>query len=227
MFSNNLTFNAEGPMMEGTWVNVNTGDSFTVRDSFFEDNQFMVSTTDGRVLNYEQMQNYVKSDKPIQVNKSFNQNAETLPPEVAGILDGSDYDYMIPEDINIANNKSLGNLADPLSTRTYGPKPSPVRSNNDIIDKALSKRSLPDINIGVDWLNFPEKEIDMLLDLMDVTKPEIIDWYLSQIDVEYTTSLIRGVVTEYLNSQLSVPIEAPKVTDKPTKKTTKVKKTKK
>ena len=33
----NLIFNGEGPVMEGTWYNPNTGDAFTVRDSFFED----------------------------------------------------------------------------------------------------------------------------------------------------------------------------------------------
>ena len=51
-----INFNMEGPIMDGTWYNPNTGDSFTVRDSFFEDNQFMVSTMDGRVLNYNQIQ---------------------------------------------------------------------------------------------------------------------------------------------------------------------------
>ena len=47
MMNTGLTFGSEGPMMEGTWYNTRTGDSFTVRDSFFEDNQFVITTTDG------------------------------------------------------------------------------------------------------------------------------------------------------------------------------------
>ena len=69
MFNNGITFGSDGPMMDGTWYNPKTGDSFTVRNTFFEDNQFIIQTTDGRVLNYEQIQNYVKSDKPMDVEK--------------------------------------------------------------------------------------------------------------------------------------------------------------
>ena len=47
----------DGPMIEGTWFNPDTGDRFTVRDSFFEDNNYTVLTTDGRTLNYNQIQN--------------------------------------------------------------------------------------------------------------------------------------------------------------------------
>ena len=54
--NNGLMFGMEGPNMEGTWYNPQTGDSFTVRNSFFQDNQYLVQTTDGRVLTYEQLE---------------------------------------------------------------------------------------------------------------------------------------------------------------------------
>ena len=37
--NNGVMFNTEGPIMTGSWYNPNTGDSFVVRDSFFENNQ--------------------------------------------------------------------------------------------------------------------------------------------------------------------------------------------
>ena len=61
---NNLTFGMEGPIMDGTWYNTQTGDSFTVRNSFFEDNQYIVQTTDGRILRYDQIQNYILFHHP-------------------------------------------------------------------------------------------------------------------------------------------------------------------
>ena len=97
MMNSGLTFGSEGPMMEGTWYNTRTGDSFTVRDSFFEDNQFVVTTTDGRYLKYEQIQDYIKSDKPIEMKKP-EPKQEALPAEVAGLLEDTNYDDMIMAD---------------------------------------------------------------------------------------------------------------------------------
>ena len=62
---NGLTFGMEGPNLEGNWYDPRTGDAITVVDTFFEDNQLIVKTSTGRILRYEQMQHYVKSEKPI------------------------------------------------------------------------------------------------------------------------------------------------------------------
>ena len=51
----------DGPMLDGTWYNPKTGDSFTVRDTFFEDNNLIVMTTDGRRLDYNIISKYIKS----------------------------------------------------------------------------------------------------------------------------------------------------------------------
>lgn len=236
MINSGLTFGSEGPIMEGTWYNAHTGDSFTVRNSFFEDNQFIVQTTDGRVLNYEQIQNYVKSDKPIEMKK-LNLKNEALPAEVASIIEDS---YMT--DIDMMGNynddmtMSLGNL----NTNTPRPAPDLAVSNvvsNDttnlsynIISKALSKRELPDFQIGIDWLNCPTKEMNMLVELMDVKEDEIIDWYLDQVDIEATTMMIKEVLKSHITEQLHPITEQliPVTSDKAhVQKSTKTKTTKK
>jgi hypothetical protein len=56
-----ISFSIDGPVMTGTWYNPKNGDSFTVRDTYFEDNQYMVITTDGRRMDYNMIQNYIKS----------------------------------------------------------------------------------------------------------------------------------------------------------------------
>lgn len=210
MINSGLTFGSEGPMMEGTWYNTRTGDSFTVRDSFFEDNQFVITTTDGRYLKYEQIQDYIKSDKPIEMKKP-EPKQEALPVEVAGLLEDANYDDMIMEDdlamIQGQPTNSLGNLNRPnpmLVEQPSGwqPAPAQVNTNYDIISKALSKRTLPDFQIGIDWLACPVKEMNMLIDLMDVQEQEIVDWYLSQVDVQTTTLMIKEVIRDYLMKQL-------------------------
>ena len=210
MINSGLTFGSEGPIMDGTWYNPQTGDSFTVKDSFFEDNQYVVMTTDGRLMKYDQMQNYIKSDKPIQMNKP-SKKQEILPSEVADILENTTNYDILPEDLAMINGHtptSLGNLSSIPSTVNANPNPqqivisSPVNTNYDIISKALSKRSLPDFQVGIDWIGCPTKEMDMLIDLMDVSEAEIVDWYLSQIDVVDTTEMIKEVIRDYLMKQL-------------------------
>ena len=51
----------------------------------------------------------------------------------------------------------------------------------------------------------------MLIDLMDVQESEIVDWYLSQVDIETTTAMIKEVIRDYLTKQLhpEVPEEVP------------------
>ena len=214
-----LTFGSEGPMMEGTWYNTRTGDSFTVRDSFFEDNQFVITTTDGRYLKYEQIQDYIKSDKPIEMKKSEPKH-DVLPAEVADLLEGENYDDMImADDLAMIQGKApatLGNLKDSMTTNPYpyNPNPAmqvvssePINTNYDIISKALTKRTLPDFQIGIDWFGCPVKEMEMLMDLMDVQESEIVDWYLSQVDIETTTAMIKEVIKDYLAKQLHPEVD--------------------
>lgn len=213
---NGLTFNSEGPIMSGTWYNPNNGDSFTVADSFFEDNQYVVTTTDGRYLKYEQLQNYIKSDKPLDMNMLRSDKAQEpvvndLPPEVMGLLE--------PDDLILSN--PLGNLYEQVQepVATAVPKTQANASNHTIISKALSKRSLPDIQIGVDWNKCPLKEMKMLIDLMDVTEDEIIEWYINSIDVNTTTQMIKSSIKTYIQ-QLFNPEQNTK-TKKANKKTSK------
>ena len=42
----------------------------------------------------------------------------------------------------------------------------------------------------------------MLMDLMDVEESEIVDWYLSQVDVENTTYMIKEVIKDFIAKQL-------------------------
>ena len=88
----------EGPILTGNWYNPKTGDSFTVRDTYFEDNNFYVITTDGRRMDYNLMSQYVQSDKPIP--KMEEQKPQTqIPQEVLSQMESNtDDDFMTDED---------------------------------------------------------------------------------------------------------------------------------
>lgn len=132
---NEVVFDASsGPNISGTWVNYNTKDIFTVKDCFFQDNQLLIQTTDGRMLDYNFVQDYVRLEKStpddiIRIKQEFantpNSNATNIPKEVAQLINPDDQlvqqnvdankyneEYLIPDDIGIgqSNNSSKTNI---------------------------------------------------------------------------------------------------------------------
>ena len=198
---NNLVFNSEGPMMNGTWINPQTGDTFTVKDSFFQDNQYVVQTTDGRLLDYNMIQNYIqaKNSEDLNVIKQATHKREKqdnyIPKEVLDIMESEskpnksdvyDHDVIINCDYDVLPDDAAmisgvhRTTADPITAEST----PVVDPDNLIIEKALKKSSLPEVSFNIEWLQYPEKEISMLIDIMDIDLNKVIDYYIQKIDVE-------------------------------------------
>jgi hypothetical protein len=198
--NNGIMFGNQGPVMTGTWYNPNTGDSFTVRDSFFENNQYFISTTDGRMLGYDVIQNYVQSDKPLEMPKK---QTNDLPDEVANLIDDTpiaveDNDLFVDTDIygtTPAAPVTLGNLNVPKSSPA-------VATNEGIISKALGKASKPEVIADIKWVDFPKKQIEMLSEIMEIDTKEIVEWYASQLNTTEIAISIHNSIVRYINDQL-------------------------
>lgn len=189
MLNNGIMFGDQGPLMDGTWYNPSTNDSFTVKDSFFEDGQYMVTTTDGRMLGYDMIQNYIKTDKPITVNTA-NDN---IPNEVINEIDDS---LFIDDDI-YDNKQTLGNLNQVNHSIVVS-----TTTNEDIIEKALSKANKPQVVADVNWVDFPKKHIEMLNEIMGIDTKEIVEWYTKQLDTTEIAIAIHNSLVSYINDQL-------------------------
>lgn len=197
-----VIFGNEGPVMQGTWYNPTTGDAFVVRDSFFEDNQYIVAATDGRFLRYDQLQNYVQSDMSLDELKRMKREKENtiktseIPNEVKNILEGetssdSWSDMMLPEDMDIQSSvltKPIGNIYNGNTTTVNSTKTQvlelPTNINTAIIDKALGSTPPPKFKVSIEWEDYPSKQIELLKDVMNISKEEILDWYLDNIIVD-------------------------------------------
>ena len=84
---NNVQF-TDGPSMQGVWLNPKTGDSFKVRDTFFEDNNLIVMTADGRKLGFDQINDYVQSqntDEELKAIKAAKNKKEGDLPTIPDI----------------------------------------------------------------------------------------------------------------------------------------------
>lgn len=209
---NNISFASEGPIMDGTWYNPQNGDSFTVRDTFFENNQLIVKTTDGRMLDYNFIQNYVKSDKPIQkIDKQPD-----IPKEVSDLLIKDDNSGMLEDDKNLIR-PNLGNISEQRNQAQQ------QDTDLAIIVKALSKRAKPVIDFNIKWNEYPENEIDMLMNLMEIDKDKIINYYTSNIDIQLIKNDIQKSLEKYINKKIT-KVEPPKT--EPTEQPKKTKKSK-
>lgn len=215
---NGMMFGGEGPIMQGTWYNPHTGDAFTVRDSFFEDNQYVVTTTDGRYLQYNQLQNYIQSDMKLEDLKNMKiekttQKSNEIPPEVAGLIDGSTDPYsdmLLPEDAIITQPK-LGNIYKddvkiydtPVGQFTVARNAAPAGTtmNEAIIEKALKNTSLPEFEVCLKWNEYPSKQIEMLKDIMDISEEEIIDWYLDNININDVVEKLSNAIKDRITGK--------------------------
>ena len=244
MIQPGMMFGGDGPVMQGTWYNPTTGDAFTVRDSFFEDNQYVITTTDGRYLRYDQIQNYIQSDMKLddlkQLKKENSVKEETLPAEVSNLIAGDDdiyfggnvNDMLLPEDAALLNkpvNRDLGNI---YATPTQQKQPTgyitqPVQNMNAaIIEKALKNANKPNFSINVKWDNYPSKEIEMLKDIMEIPVVEIVDWYLDNIQLDEFIMAFKAAIddkisfgNEYKECEVKIikieePVEVPVHEDK-------------
>lgn len=235
----------DGPIMEGKWFNPKTGDTFTVKDSFFEDNQFKVVTTDGRTLGYNQIQNYIK-DCSKDGRQSKNINKETgikkdnkLPNAVLDMLEptstepdkpisntSSDIynDYILPEDNDIINGKKIFQN----NNSAIEKKLQSDINDHAIIERALKDKIELDIDVACKWSYIPTKELDLLTEVMGISFSDIAMYFAKQIDIEKIAEKLVSMIEidlkkKYEKSKKDISIDAPKPkTNTTTKKVSKI-----
>ena len=209
----------DGPMIDGTWYNYQTGDQFTVRDSFFQDGQLMIQATDGRMFDYNTIQNYVKGSNQSNPNQPTPstpqpQKPQSLPNEVESLLE----DYMIEED------KTM--LVSPQRPQTTTPTPQPTLSEDEIIiNRILSRVQEPIVHTNTIWSNFPIKQFDMLIDMMGVDVESIAKYFVNKIDFDELKKTLAEEISHYILRNMKIntltPQESSLEPTNPTKASTK------
>ena len=212
----------EGPMLSGHWYNPSTGDSFTVRDTYFEDNNLYVITTDGRRMNYDMISKYVQSDKPIpkQTQPAQNQN-NVLPPELASQIlnptnsvssDSNNSDFGILEDdmALISGKANQENQEKTITRDKFNINAVQQLQQEDedtmLIRRILSRSQEPEITCGIKWSKFPNKQLEML-EMMGVDLNKIADYYIKKIDLQVIKDKIKKDISKYIQDVLVIDTE--------------------
>lgn len=214
----------EGPILTGNWYNPKTGDSFTVRDTYFEDNNFYVITTDGRRMDYNLMSQYVQSEKPIPKMEPQKPQPQ-IPQEVLSQMANNDSDdFMTDEDralIMGVTGELTGSQVSIQQPTNIHPKPVVLQgqgeSEDDMLVRRILKRSTtPDVDCKVNWRNFPTKQMEML-DMMAVDVDAIVDYYIKDIDLEQIREIVKEGIRKHIEKSMSIEEQ---IEEKPTKEQT-------
>ena len=204
-----INFGMDGPNITGWWVNPKTGDKFNAIDTFFEDNNLLIKTADGRLLNFNQIQNYVRTESdPGNITPKTTKKEDEIPPEILAELEGDDQQgqsngLLIPDD-NIygtggprqAPAAELGNLY------KEGQEPRPPIQDFDIIDRALNGKDIPSLTADVTWDKFPKREIEMLTEVMNISEDEIARYYINKVSLNIIKDMVEEGIIHYIYHSL-------------------------
>lgn len=224
--NNNITFGIDGPMMSGKWYNPKTGDSFTVRETFFEDNELIIQAMDGRVFKFDRIQDYIQSNS----NEEFKQpepkqeqSNNELPSEILDMIEDTSYidELITPIPYNqlqsFISQQPMNNPLDGLVKST----------NTTIIERVLNNKKDPKISCDIKWKDMPLNEINTLIDMLGIEKEEIVEWYVNKLDVNSIIEGMKNDLKEYIKKSLTSQtkcetIENQEVTKPKTTKKTKL-----
>lgn len=219
-----------------TWYHRTNGDKITVREVIFDMDgsmQYIIDTGNGgrKTIDASVLNDYIQSDKPLNLPK-------LMPPtqkikfddfedknndgSYQANFDGTAQKIMLDglED----NNGEYTNFRDPAPTRFEDmgiepkmplpkfkidvPAPAPA-SNVSIIERALKKAAMPTIENKYIWINYPQKEIEMLIDILDVPQDDIIEYLTSDEFIDKCIGDIRKELKDFIKCKICVESTKP------------------
>lgn len=215
-----------GPMMQGTWINPQTGNKFTVKDSFIEDGQFIVITTDGRRMDYNTIQNYVQAGP--EVDKDPGSNQAQIKTDIKESKSNNDTPQAILDELK-PGSPGLGNLYNESISKTPAPGKYDIDPNDNIfdgivethtivpnedeikrldpdfaiIDRILGRQEIPTPIITLQWNNKPSRQLDAIVNILGVPVEKVADYYMNKIDNDVIHNSIAASLAEFLANELN------------------------
>lgn len=222
----------DGPTIEGVWQNPKTGDFFTVRDSYMEDDDFIIIATDGRRFNYKMLNDYSQTNQKIEelkhsrdmIRRKMEQDEDN---EVLKLIGTDEEDILTKPlkrntqpttqtpsggvEMDDEINSLMGNYANPVKRPAGVRMPidapdydrsvaykQPELKDADIIGRALTRVKAPEIKLDLIFEKYPEKQLDMLVNLMGCEYEDIANWMYE----EYFSMDLKSIIIDKIKEML-------------------------
>ena len=172
--------NNGGMNISGIWMNKRTGQKINVRQSI-QDGVNMIIISDQGQISMEIF------------SRDYIQASDEIYDDDGKIIDKKPME--MDEDLNIIMDYESGN------TKSKSPSISVINTNDQIIKKVFDKlTSFPEVNVDIKWDNFPEAQINTLVNFLDV-KIEDISKYI--INNYINNQALSKSIDKILNDKLS------------------------
>lgn len=227
------------PTISGKWFNPHTGDSFEVRDTYIEDNNIVIMTMDGRRVSLSMLGDYIQGEapqgkmpdyQPAQINKKAL--AESL-----GLDSDDPLNQELKNDTKVSNGDfyytdhtptvATTNVTDaPLPDVISIPTVQLIEESEDekMVKRVLKKAATPEIDCKIRWNKFPMRQMEMLIDFMDISVDDICEFFMKQLDVDAIRQELKEQIAAFIENKMSPEEEKPEAPAKPASKAPKSKK---
>ncbi len=228
------------PTISGKWFNPHTGDSFEVRDTYIEDNNIVIMTMDGRRISLSMLGEYIQGEapqgkipdyQPAQINKKALVDSlgldtdDPLNQELNGNVKISSENTFYTNN-NTPTVATTGVIDAPLPDVISIPTVQLVEESEDekMVKRVLKKAVAPDIDCKIRWNKFPTRQMEMLLDFMDVPLDDICEYFMKQLDIDVVRKELKEQIAAFIESKMNSEDEKPELPQKPASKAPKTKK---
>jgi hypothetical protein len=211
-------FENEIDNIDGTkWYNRYNGDCLIINSTLIDENgdmEYTVTDKNGNRKNIkaEMLNDYIQSDEPLIIPRRPEPRQlnlkdlgdDSITNSTKHIAPGLEHQFTGVHE-NLFEQPFFGNdkpmvLGSPDFGDTW--KLEPKSPNQDIIERALKKATKPSIKNSYNWDDFPRKELDMLIDIMDVPEEEIIEYLTSDRYINECIGDIRNELKEFIKCSL-------------------------
>jgi hypothetical protein len=174
-----------GPGMQitGKWYNKRTGQTISVRDSYFDSDGLQVMTSHGNMISGEEFaRDYIQCDDTVY---DQNGNPTTEHEEV-------DYESMFGGHLSTSITPESAKFV-PETELTQRLQPQTMKTESPALAKLFSKlEDFPRLDVNVIWDNIPISELKMLKNIFDISNEEIAEYiydnYCTDVEIKKAIS---------------------------------------
>lgn len=196
--------------IQGDWINKNTGQKIHVKNSVIDGDQMIIITNLGQLSMDEFSRNYIQvsddmydmNGKIITTNEYAQQINKNLPK--VETLDNQEYiinykpvDFNNIEHITITNDEAKATAFESSNTTSI--------TNIGLIKKVFDKvNAKPEINVTINFNEFPKEQIATLVNFLDVSIDDIANYlYTEYVNENNVKEQIKSIINRELTKTCS------------------------
>lgn len=168
-----------GSMVSGKWINMSNNQVVNVTDTIIDESGMMIVMTDRGSIDMNTFSsNFIQCDDATiaEMTKNTSSTVNVLADE-----------YILHEDITAAPQKPI------IQEQTI----NNTNDSSSIIEKLFTKiESKPKIKIDIEWDEFPDEQVKMLINFLDVKKIDISRYIFDNYLDDYA---LLGALSEFLD----------------------------